>query len=134
MRDSGGMEFLLRLLATMAGIWVSARLIPDISFTSGDSLTETALTLAMIALVFTGVNSIIKPIVKTLTFPLYLLSFGLFAIVTNSVLFKFTGWLSTQLGFPFSTGGFLSCLFGAIITAIVSSFVAGLFGAKKKED
>ena len=91
MRDSGGMEFLLRLLATMAGIWVSARLIPDISFTSGASLTETALTLAVIALVFTGVNSIIKPIVKTLTFPLYLLSFGLFAIVTNSVLFKFTG-------------------------------------------
>ena len=131
MRDSGSMEFLLRLLATMAGIWVSARLIPDISFTSGASLTETALTLAVIALVFTGVNSIIKPIVKTLTFPLYLLSFGLFAIVTNSVLFKFTGWLSTQLG---STGGFLSCLFGAIITAIVSSFVAGLFGAKKKED
>ncbi len=33
MRDSGSMEFLLRLLATMAGIWVSARLIPDISFT-----------------------------------------------------------------------------------------------------
>ena len=89
MRDSGGMEFLLRLLATMAGIWVSARLIPDISFTSGASLTETALTLAVIALVFTGVNSIIKPIVKTLTFPLYLLSFGLFAIVTNSVLFTF---------------------------------------------
>ena len=88
MRENEDMEFFLRLLATMAGIWASARLIPDISFTSGASMTETVLTLAVIALVFTGVNSIVKPIVKTLTFPLYLLTFGLFAIVTNSVLFS----------------------------------------------
>lgn len=127
------MEFLLRLLATMAGIWVSARLVPDISFTEGATATDTAIALAVIALVFTAVNSIVKPVVKTLTLPLYLLSFGLFAIVTNSVLFKLTGWLATQLGFPFSTGGFGSCLLGAIITAVVASFVAGVFGAKKKD-
>lgn len=117
----------------MAGIWASARLVPEISFTEGATTTDTALTLAVIALVFTAVNSIVKPVVKTLTFPLYLLSFGLFAVVTNSVLFKLTGWLATQLGFPFSTGGFGSCLLGAIITAIVASFIAGLFGAKKEK-
>lgn len=125
------MEFLLRLAATMAGIWASTRLVPDIAFAEGTSTGETVLTLAVIAFVFTAVNSIVKPLVAALTFPLYLLTFGLFALVTNALMFMLTGWLSTQLGFPFSTGGFGSCLLGAIITAIVSSIVAGILGARK---
>lgn len=125
------MEFLLRLAATMAGIWASTRLVPDIAFAEGTTLQRTLLTLAVIAFVFTAVNSIVKPIVATLAFPLYLLTFGLFALVTNAAMFMLTGWVSTRLGFPFSTGGFLSCLAGAIITALVSSLVAGLVGARK---
>ena len=85
----------------------------------------------MIALVFTLVNSLIKPLVKVLAFPLYILTFGLFAIVTDALLFMLTGALSTSVGIPFETGGFWASFFGAVITAIVSSLVAGLIGAKK---
>lgn len=132
-RDTGPMEFILRLFATMAGIWVSTRLVPSISFVEGASTGQTLLFLAVIALVFTAVNSLVKPLFKVLAFPLYILTFGLFALVTNALMFMFTGWLSTHLGFPFTTGGFFSCLAGAIITAIVSSIVAGLVGAKKED-
>ncbi len=65
------------------------------------------IALAVIAFVFTLVNSIIKPVVKTLAFPLYLLTFGLFALVTNSLLFALTGWLSTSLGIPYDDGWLL---------------------------
>lgn len=116
----------------MAGIWVSTRLVPSISFDEGTSLSTTLISLAVIALVFTVVNSIIKPIVKTLAFPLYILTFGLFALITNSLMFALTGWLSTQLGFPFHTGGFVSCVLGALITAVVSSIVYGLVGSDSK--
>lgn len=126
------MEFVLRLAATMAGIWVSTRLVPSISFDEGTSMSTTLISLAVIALVFTVVNSIIKPIVKTLAFPLYILTFGLFALITNSLMFALTGWLSTQLGFPFHTGGFVSCVIGALITAVVSSIVYGLVGSDSK--
>ncbi|WP_076465374.1 phage holin family protein [Actinomyces mediterranea] len=126
------MEFVLRLAATMAGIWVSTRLVPSISFDEGTSLSTTLISLAVIALVFTVINSIIKPIVKTLAFPLYILTFGLFALITNSLMFALTGWLSTQLGFPFHTGGFVSCVLGALITAVVSSIVYGLVGSDSK--
>ncbi len=125
-----GMDFIARLLATMAGLWVTTHVVSSISIDSS-SASETVIVLAVVALVFTAVNSIIKPIVTTLAFPLYLLTFGLFALVTNSLLFALTGWLSTSLGFPMTTGGFWSCLAGAIITSIVSALVSGILRDKK---
>ena len=124
------MDFIARLLATMAGLWVTTHVVSSISIESS-SASETIIVLAVVALVFTAVNSIIKPVVKTLTFPLYLLTFGLFALVTNSLLFSLTGWLSTSLGFPMTTGGFWSCLAGAVITSVVSSIVSGILRDKK---
>ena len=127
---NGEMEFIARLLATMAGLWVTTHVVSSISIESS-SASETIIVLAVVALVFTAVNSIIKPVIKTLTFPLYLLTFGLFALVTNSLLFSLTGWLSTSLGFPMTTGGFWSCLAGAVITSVVSSIVSGILRDKK---
>ena len=124
------MDFIARLLATMAGLWVTIHVVSSISIDSS-SASETVIVLAVVALVFTAVNSIITPIVTTLAFPLYLLTFGLFALVTNSLLFSLTGWLSTSLGFPMKTGGFWSCLAGAIITSIVSALVSGILRDKK---
>ena len=130
LRKNGKMEFIARLLATMAGLWVTTRLVSSISIESS-STSQTVIVLAAVALVFTAVNSIIKPVVTTLAFPLYLLTFGLFALVTNSALFALTGWLSTSLGFPMTTGGFWSCLAGAVITSVVSSIVSGILRDKK---
>lgn len=127
---NGGMDFIARLLATMAGLWVTILVVPSISIDSS-SASQTVIVLAVVALVFTAVNSIIKPVVTTLAFPLYLVTFGLFALVTNSLLFSLTGWLSTSLGFPMTTGGFWSCLAGAIITSVVSALVSGVLRDKK---
>ena len=130
LRKNGELDCIARLLATMAGLWVTTRVVSSISIESS-SPSQTVIVLAAVALVFTAVNSIIKPIVTTLAFPLYLLTFGLFALVTNSALFALTGWLSTSLGFPMTTGGFWSCLFGAVITSVVSSIVSGILRDKK---
>ena len=132
LRKNEEMDFIARLLATMAGLWVTTRVVSSISIESS-STSQTVIVLAVVALVFTAVNSIIKPVVTTLAFPLYLLTFGLFALVTNSLLFALTGWLSTSLGFPMTTGGFWSCLAGAVITSVVSSIVSGILRDKKGE-
>lgn len=130
LRKNEQMDFIARLIATMAGLWVTTLLVPSISITS-TTASETVIAFAVIAFVFTLVNSIIKPVVTTLAFPLYLLTFGLFALVTNSLLFALTGWLSTSLGIPMTTGGFLSCLAGAVITSVVTSVVSGVLRDKK---
>ena len=130
LRKNEQMDFIARLVATMAGLWVTTLLVPSISITS-TTASETVIAFAVIAFVFTLVNSIIKPVVKTLAFPLYLLTFGLFSLVTNSLLFALTGWLSTSLSIPMTTGGFLSCLAGAVITSVVASVVSGVLRDKK---
>ena len=132
LRKNEAMDFIARLLATMAGLWVTVHVVPSISI-EASSASQTVIVFAVVALVFTAVNSIIKPVVKTLAFPLYLLTFGLFALVTNSLLFALTGWLSTSLGFPMTTGGFLWCLAGVVITSVVSAIVSGLLRDKKDE-
>ena len=130
LRKNEQMDFIARLIATMAGLWVTTLLVPSISITS-TTASETVIALAVIAFVFTLVNSIIKPVVETLAFPLYVLTFGLFALVTNSLVFALTGWRAPSLGIPMTTGGFLSCLAGAVITSVVASVVSGVLRDKK---
>ena len=128
-RKNKRMDFIARLIATMVGLWVTTLVVPSISLPSASTF-ETIIAFAVIAFLFTLVNSIIKPVVKTLAFPLYLVTFGLFALVTNSLLFTLTGWLSTSLGIPMTTGGFWSCLAGAVITSVVASIVSGVLRDK----
>ena len=130
-RKNKRMDFIARLIATMVGLWVTTLVVPSISLPSASTF-ETIIAFAVIAFLFTLVNSIIKPFVKTLAFPLYLVTFGLFALVTNSLLFALTGWLSTSLGIPMTTGGFWSCLAGAVITSVVASIVSGVL--RNKDD
>ncbi len=75
----GRMNFILRLIGTALGLWVSAALVPGITIARGTSMTETVVILGLIALVFTVVNSIVRPLIQVLAFPLYILTFGLFA-------------------------------------------------------
>lgn len=128
-RKNKRMDFIARLIATMVGLWVTTLVVPSISLPSASTF-ETIIAFAVIAFLFTLVNSIIKPVVKTLAFPLYLVTFGLFALVTNSLLFALTEWLSTSLGISMTTGGFWSCLAGAVITSVVASIVSGVLRDK----
>lgn len=128
-RKNKRMDFIARLIATMVGLWVTTLVVPSISLPSASTF-ETIIAFAVIAFLFTLVNSIIKPVVKTLAFPLYLVTFGLFALVTNSLLFALTGWLSTSLGISMTMGGFWSCLAGAVITSVVASIVSGVLRDK----
>ncbi len=126
------MSFIVRLVGNMAGIWVSTLLVSKITIQSGTSVGETVLILAGIALVFTVVNSIARPVISTVAFPLYIITFGLFALVTNALVFLLTGWLASQLGMPFQVGGFWPALAGGTITAIISAIVVSALGPDRR--
>ncbi len=126
-------SFLLRLIAGMAGIWVASWLVSGITFTPGANLTATLLTLAGIAFIFTAVNSLVRPLVKVLAFPLYIITFGLFAFVNNALMFMLTGWLSQMFGLPFEVSGFWPALFGGFVTSIIASLVIAVIGDDSKK-
>lgn len=112
------MEFLYRVLATAAAVWV-ATLLPGISLLTDSTGTKVA-TLVVIALVFGLVNAVIKPLIKVVGCVLYILTFGLIGLVVNGLLFWFAGWVAGHFGLPFRVDGFWAGVLGAIVVAVVS--------------
>jgi putative membrane protein len=113
------MPFLLRVLTTGVAIWVAAWMVPGVGL-GGAELGEQALTVLLVALVFGLVNAVIGPVVRVLTFPLFILTLGLFTFVVNALLLWLTGWLSAELGLDFTVDGFVPALLGSLVVSIVS--------------
>lgn len=108
---------LARVLINAVAIIVAAKLLSGITVSDWKGLL-------FAAAVFGLVNAFIKPAVKILTCPLYLITLGLFAIVVNAVMLALTSWIADQAGFGFHVDSFATDLKGAIVIGIVSWFVA----------
>ena len=111
------MSFLLRLLVNAAALWVATRIVPGVVFT-GDWLTMFA-----VALVFGAVNTVIKPVTKVVTFPLIILTFGLFLLVINGLMLALTSALSGWLGLGFAVHGVRAAFWGALVVSVVNAVV-----------
>lgn len=121
------MQFLLRLLATAAALWVAVYLVPGIVYVGG------LLGLLGVALVFGLVNAFIRPVLQLLTCPLVVLTLGLFVLILNAFMLWLTAQLSQALGIHFDVIGFWSALIGAIIIAVVSTVLNLFVGARPRE-
>jgi putative membrane protein len=107
-------KFLLRLLVNAAALWVATHLVSGVTFT-GDSLT-----LLAVALVFSVVNAIVKPVTKVLAFPLIVVTLGLFLLVINALMLACTSALSGWIGLGFHVRGFASAFFGGLVVSVVN--------------
>jgi putative membrane protein len=114
-------------------LWVATILIPAITLTpyGGEGLWQRIGSFLLVGAIFGLVNAIIAPIIKVLTFPLYILTFGLISFVINGALLLFVAWLSSQIGSDiFTIDGFTSegltiesmgwAILGAVIISIAS--------------
>jgi putative membrane protein len=108
------MPFLIRLLVNAAALWVATRLVPGVTFDGG------ALPFFGVALLFGVVNAFIRPALKILTFPLIVVTLGLFALVVNGLMLWLTSSLSASLGLGFHVGGFWAAFWGAIVVSVTS--------------
>ncbi|NET54990.1 MAG: phage holin family protein [Symploca sp. SIO2E6] len=78
------------------------------------------------AAVFGLLNAILRPILGFLAFPITFLTFGLFAIVLNGIIFGLAAYFVT--GFRLRWG-FWSALIGAIALGFINSLMYQLLGA-----
>jgi len=74
----------------------------------------------IVGLLFGFINTILRPIVKLFTFPLLILTLGLFTFVINAMMLSLTSWVSESLQLGFSVDGFRAAFFGALTISIVS--------------
>jgi putative membrane protein len=108
------MPFLVRLLVNAAALWVATRIVPGVTFDGGP------LPMLGVALVFGMLNASLRPIAKILTFPLIIVTLGIFALVINGLMLWLTSSLSSTLGFGFHVSGFWAAFWGALVVSVVS--------------
>ncbi len=112
------MTFIVRLLVNAAALWVATRIVPGVTY-RGDVVPFIG-----VALVFGIVNAIIRPVAKILTFPLIIVTLGLFALVVNGLMLWLTSSLSGFFGLGFHVSGFWAAFFGALVVSIVSTMLS----------
>lgn len=110
-------SFIVRWLTLAAGIWLAVTLVSGITVSSPVVLAVAALALAL-------VNAVVRPVLVILTFPITLLTLGLFYFVVNGVAFG----LAAALVPGFRVEGLGSAMLGALIVSVVS-WVVGWFSA-----
>lgn len=129
-------DLLVKVLVNAVGVYAAIQLVPQIAFPAAKDLStlgDNWWKLLAVALILALVNSYVKPILKVLSFPVTLVSLGLFSFVLNALLLLLVAFVSDQLGLGFSIGGFppdfsADSFVGALLGAIVISIVSTLLG------
>ena len=128
-------DLIVKVLINAVGVWAAIQLVPQIQFPAADlaGLGEDWPKLLAVALILALVNSYIKPIAKILSFPITLMSLGLFTFILNALLLLLVAWISGQLSLGFTIGGFppdfsADAFIGALLGALVISIVSMLLG------
>ena len=112
------MRILLRLACNAAALWVATR------FVSGVTFSGAWFQLFGVALVFGVLNGSIGFLLKLLTFPLVILTLGLFALIINGLILRLTSSLSDNLGLGFHVSGFRPEFWGALVISIVNALIS----------
>lgn len=117
--------FSIRWLLNTFGIWLAIKLF-------GTGYDESLLTAGLLGFLFAGlifsiVNSLLRPIVIILSLPAILLTLGLFTLVVNG----FMVWISLALAPGIKMTFFYSIITG-IILSLVNYVVSSLFELQAK--
>ena len=107
---------------------MTVRIVPGVTFSGG------WLPFLGVACVFGIVNAFIRPVAKFLTFPLIILTLGIFALVVNGLMLLLTSSLSTALGLGFHVSGFWAAFWGALVVSLVSTILSMLVADRSRRD
>ena len=104
---------LVTLIITAIAIAVTAAILGGVDVDGGIG------TYLWLAILFGLVNCTIGLVLKIITLPLTLITFGLFALVVNGVLMAITAWLSDKISIDNFGWAILAGLIMSIVMAIL---------------
>ena len=100
---------MIKWLGTSFAVYLAAELVTGIE-------VESFWTAIWVGLLLGLLNTVVKPFLTLISFPLILISFGLFLVVINAVLLIFCG----DIVDAFTVDGFWPAVWGSIIISFVS--------------
>lgn len=120
------MDRIVQLLINAAALYVAVLLVPDLEFAF--DAPDAWWKFLLVAFIFGLVNTFLKPILRILTLPVTLMTFGLFLLVINALLLLLTGAISAELDLGLTVGGFLAALLGSIVISLVGFVLSRVIG------
>lgn len=111
------MHIVLKYLGTVAAVALTINIVPGISVAGGWP------TIFLVALVWSVIAMVVRPVLSILTLPITVITLGLFSFVLNALLF----WAMTLLIPGFMVAGFFPALLGAIVLSILSWLIDKIF-------
>lgn len=115
-------RFFVQALVTALGLWLASRFVPGVAFTDDLSLLLAAVLLGV-------VNAVVRPILVVVTFPLTVVTLGLFLLVVNAA----TIGLTAVFLDGFAVDGLWPGIGAAIVTGLVSWIAGSVIGDGKKD-
>jgi putative membrane protein len=119
--------FIVRWIFNSIGIWVAVRLLGTGYESIHPSITVPGILFA--GLIFSIVNTVLKPIIVILSLPAILLTLGLFMIIVNGVLV----YISLKLS-PGISMTFLNSIFTGMILSLVNYIVSATLVLQPSEE
>ncbi|MGL5867122.1 MAG: phage holin family protein [Dermatophilaceae bacterium] len=115
-------NLLLRVGVNAVALWVAALVVDGVDLAEDDtSLGSRLLTIVLVALLFGAINAVVAPIAKFFSFPLIVLTLGLFTFVVNALMLQITAWVSGPLGLAFTVDDFF---WDAVLAALIITLVS----------
>jgi putative membrane protein len=113
----------LRVLITAFALWLANEFVPGLRIERTSTFFVAAALLGII-------NAVVRPVVVLLTFPITLLTLGLFLLVINATMLGLVAYLLEG----FWIAGFLAALVGSIVVSVVSGVANWLIGPDGRLD
>ena len=126
------MKLIIRLIINAIALWAATAVTEGITL-GGSSQTDQITTLLAVALIFGLVNALIRPILKAVTCPFYVLTLGLFTFIVNAIMLIITGAVAELFGLPFRVTSFSAAFVGSLVVSLVS-FLLSLFLSDERRD
>lgn len=111
------MTFIIRLVVNAIAIYAAIFLL------NGNGLameSQSWVSFLWLAVIFAGVNVLIKPIVTAIGCPVVILTLGLGTLLINTLMFYLTALIGSYFNVGFNVTSFWGAFLGSIIVSIVS--------------
>ena len=116
------LTFFLRWIASSFGMYLCISWLGTISSESYEAFSQPWLLFAVAGLIFSLVNSIVKPLVKILALPLAILTMGISTIIINTAMVILTIHLLPGVEMSF-WGAFLSSAIMSVVNAALNLII-----------
>jgi putative membrane protein len=116
----------VQVVINAAALWVAVQIVPGLDYDFGPS--DAWWKFILVAVIFSLVNTYLRPILRILTLPITVITLGIFLLIINALMLLLTGAVANELGIPFTVADFGAAFLGSIVISVVGFALSMVIG------